>query len=108
LFKKATNAITFANRAGKKVNEKIASHGGGGEEEALIPLSLIQEKPRVAKQFGGAGAIPKTGGSISGKSSVQQPVANTFGGGREEKKVTTPASRPATGIKKTASSTAAG
>jgi hypothetical protein len=37
LFKKATNAINFANKAGKKLNEKIASHG----DEPHIPLSLI-------------------------------------------------------------------
>jgi len=41
LFKKSTNAINFANRANKKVNEKIAAIG---EEEMKGPVENDDQK----------------------------------------------------------------
>ena len=47
LFKKSTNAINFANRANKKVNEKIAAIG---EEEMKGPVENDDQKSVMSSQ----------------------------------------------------------
>ena len=64
LFKKATTAINFANRANKKVNEKIAAVG---EEEMKGPLDNEDSKSMIS-----GGSRPQTRPGASRNANASQ------------------------------------
>lgn len=77
LFKKATTAITFANRAQKKVNEKIASHGDDSVQEHMTKLSTVKEEQQPVRPGTTATARKSNGGASAVKVIVKDSTPKT-------------------------------